>query len=379
MRHSHVRTALTLALAAGVLVGGSAQADRPRKKMIEAIPAIEVGGGVEDMRFKAGLPWAAAKALVYAGVKTSYADFCALSGWSGQFLYQLDRKAALDARFFDPVWGRHLTRGLALLGKRLDTYSWPDADTDAERMLAARGAWEFLLEHIAAGRPVISDFMGGGVFYGYDESPEDPTVYYDSLGPAFGALRRSKFLEIYQRGLSGLAILTPDEPPVDARTLLVGTLASLVVTASEEQLAGCSAGLGAMQALIRDLLTPGREWSSNTDWLTSGLITGQGEQRLCTALYLRRNADLLGEVARPRLLAAAAYFEQARAAWVRQWEASALTDGKKDGRADADRLADAGRMLTVAGHVAQALGYELLALGEVERTLEVVQQEAGVR
>ena len=333
--------------------------DRPRRKMIEAVAAIDVSAGVERIECRAALPWAMSQALVYAGVRTGYAEFCAVSGWSAEFHHDFaDQTVVLPALHAGPA-SRCFSRGVKLYGKRLEMFAWPEVTSESERLLAARAAWEFILSSIAADRPVLCGYLEGGVFYGYDETMDEPVVYFNTTGPGFGALRRSRFSELFLRDLFGLAVIADAAPGPDPRALLVSVLANLIVKAAEGEVDGAPANLAAMQALAADLLNPDLDWAAWDEALCRPL-GAQGEARLCTAVYLRRSADLLGEAARPHLIAAADHYEQAYEAWRKCCEALGPDGGGGDERA-------------AAGRVHQAIGAELLALAEVSRALALVQ------
>ena len=343
--------------------------------MIEAVTAINVSAGVEKIQYKASLPWMVSQVLVYSGVKTDYADFCAISGWSAEFHYDFAKKWITYLTFEGLPSGRCFSRGVGFYGKRFEAFSWPETETEEERLLAAQGAWDFILGKIAEGTPVLTDYIDGGVLYGYDETLDDPAIYFSTNGPGFGAIRLSEFQEAFRKSLHGLATLVDaeDEPATDARKLLVGTLANLILRAYERETDGCAAGIAGMQSLVVDLLDPARDWGQDDEWLCWPL-SEQTEIRLCTAAYLRRNADVLGPVARLHLLTAADHYEQAFGLWRKRWEASALTGGEEDGRPDAERMGDTGRREAIAGYVCQALGAELLAVAEISRALATLKE-----
>lgn len=336
-----------------------ALAERPRRKMIEAVTAIDVSAGVERIECRAALPWAMSQALVYAGVRTGYAEFCAVSGWSAEFHHRFsDPSAAAPSLHTGPA-SRCFSRGAKLYGKRLEMFAWPEVTSESDRLLAARAAWEFILSSIAADRPVLCDYLEGGVLYGYDETMDEPVVYFNTTGPGFGALKRSRFSELFLRELFGLAVIADAAPGPDARALLVGVLANLIVKAAEGEDEGAPANLAAMRALAADLLDRGLNQAAWGEAVQRPLCA-QGEARLCTAVYLRRSADLLGEAARRHLIGAAEHYEQAYEAWWKCCEALGAGAG-------------AGREQAAAGRVHQAIGSELLALAEVSRALALVE------
>jgi len=362
---------LTLAM---LTYGHSAVADRPLRKMIEAVTAIDVGVGVEQLQRRAALPWALAQALVYAGVKANYADLCTVSGWSGSFVYAPERSAAetLDTGLRGP-----LARGVELYGKRLEFFSWPDPETEEERLYAARAAWEFILNNIAEDRPVISDHGAGGVFYGYDTTRDEPAVYFDTLGPGFGAVKRTAFSQSWRTGVNELAVIVDGGTPVDEQALLVGTLANLLVKAHEPVDDNAPTGVNGLRALAADLLDPSHDWTGTAAWLADPLAQ-ETESRLCTAAYLREHAGLLEAPAAERVLSAAGHYEDAFKLWQQRWDAT-WGGAEQDGRDPASRLTDPGRPEAMAGYVHQALGAELLALGEVARAMALLEGSGGTR
>ena len=364
--------ALVLCLAC-LLLASSATADRPAKKMIPAVTAIDVGSGVEKLMYKASLPWMICQALVVEGVKTNYADFCAISGWSAEFHYDFDKQQVAFLSLQALPSGRCFSRGVSLYGKHLEMFPALPCKKEEERLGAARMAWEFICTGIAGGKPVLTDYLDGGLFYGYDETLEDPALYFNTNGPGFGALKQSKFNELFHKGLFDLGTIADGDPGPDAKSLLVATLANLLVVAAEPESDGASAGIAGMKKLADDLLDPARDWTKAGDWLCWPL-SEQTETRLCTAVYLRRNAELLGDAAKPHLLQAADRYEEAFGLWRKRWDADWLTDGKKDERPA--RLAEPARLEATAGYVDQALGAELLALSEVRQALDT-QKDAG--
>lgn len=369
------RLVLCVLIFALCAAAASGQADRPRKKMLQALTAIDVSAGVESLEYRASLPWMISQVLVYSGVKTNYADFCAVSGWSGEFHYARDKVWLAYLSLDKLPSGRCFTRGIENYGKRLTLFSWPEVGDEQDRLLAARAAWEFIVTNIGAGIPVLTDYIDGGVLYGYDETLEDPAIYFSTNGPGFGAIHRSKFNEIFLKQLHGLGIVEEDEPGPEQRTLLVGTLANLLIRAYEAETDGAPAGIAAMRDLAADLLDPTTTWPPQDSWLCFPL-SEQTETRLCTAVYLRRNASLLGPAAEPHILAAADRYEEAFGAWRNRWEASWLTNGARDDRSCAEMVDDPGRREAIAGHVHRALGAELLALSEVQKALEALETPA---
>ncbi len=368
----HQRAVLLFTVGALVASCATTMADRPRKKMMEALTAIDVAAGVERISQRASLPWMITQALVYSGVKVNYAQFCAISGWSAELRYDAGRKAPVGMSFDRLPAGRCFVRGVGYCGRRLEIFSWPEVETENDRLLAARAAWEFVVSSLASDRPVVTDYLDGGVFYGYDESLDDPVIYFSTNGPGFGALRRSQFGEAYRRGLQSLAVIADDEDGPDSRVLLVACLSNLALKSAEATSDGAPAGIAAMQALGADLLDPARKWAPDADWLVRPLGT-QAQTRLCTAVYLRQNAGLLGEAVKPHLVAAADAYDRAFDAWRLCLEATTLTGGKSDARPTAERLADPGRREAIAGCVYQALGAELTALGEINQAIAILK------
>lgn len=366
---AHLSLLLVL-IALGTLTGSEA-ANRPARKIIPAITAIDVGSGVEKLQQRASLAWMAAQVLVYTGAKTSYADLCAVSGLSAEFTYSFDDPTVAAPSLGRTEAGRCLVRGIEHYGRRVELFRWADSNTEQERLAAARMAWEFILGNLAQDRPVLCDYLEGGVIYGYDETQDDPVIYFSTFGPGFGALRQSWFTQAFRREVFDLGAVTGDEPGPSAREMLAATLANLLVAAdfTGPQSTGALAG---MSVFARDLLDPARDWIAGSAWL-EGLVARQGEMRLCTAAYLRRNADGMGDLARPLLAGAADEYELAAGCWRQHAQAFLLTDGQEDGRPDAQRLADPGRREAMAGWVYEAIGHELKALGQVRRALEVAR------
>jgi hypothetical protein len=363
---------LLLAALVGLGVPPAAEAvNRPARKMIPAITAIDVGAGVEKLQQRDSLAWMTAQTLVYSGVKTNYADLCAISGLSALFMYRFDDPTCAAPSLGRTEAGRCLARGIEHYGRRLERFQWPQSTTEEERLAASRMAWEFILDNIARDRPVLCDYLEGGVLYGYDETQEDPVVFFNTFGPGFGALRRSWFTQAFRREVFDLACIGGEEPGVTAREMLAATLANLLVAADNTGPEGAGS-LTAMAALTRDLLDPARDWSAGAAWL-GPLVIRQGEMRLCTAVYLRRNADGLGEAARGLLLAAADEYERAAECWRQYTQVLALTNGRPDTRPEASRLADPGRREAMAGWVHEAMGHELRGLGAVRQALAVAQ------
>jgi len=348
------------------------QTDRPRKRTIRALTAIDVSAGAEKIKYRASLPWMISQVLVYSGQKADYVDFCAISGWSAEFHYQFDKLWVSYLAVEGLPSGRCFSRGVQNYGKQLSVFAWPQADAEAQRLLGARAAWEFIVTNIAADRPVLTDYIDGGVFYAYDETLRDPEVSFSTNGPGAGPLTRSRFNELFQTELHGLAVITDGTAAPSPKALLLGTLANTLMKAYETEAEGAPAGIAAMQKLGADLVGDERDWAQKPDWLCWPL-GNQTETRLCTAVYLRRNATLLGEGVRPHLLAAADHYEAAFKAWQRRWDASYLRGGKPDDRTDAERLVDPGRREAIAGCVYEALGHELLALSEVQQALMAAQ------
>jgi hypothetical protein len=359
------RQRLLAIIVLALLCGHGAQADRVSRKTIEAVTAIDVGLGVEQLQRRAALPWALSQALVYSGVRVGYADLCVVSGWSGGFSY------APEAPAGDSLLRGTLSRGVEMYGKRLEFFAWPEARTEEERIYAARAAWEFILSNIAADRPVISDYGAGGLFYGYDTSRDEPVAYFDTLGPSFGAVRRTAFSDGFRRDFRELAVIVDGGSPVDAQALLVSTMAGLLVKAHETGDGDRPAGIRGMSALAADLLDNTHDWTATVMWLADPLaqIT---ESRLCTAAYLRRRAELLEPPAREHVLAAADLYNQAFDFWCRRWDAT-WGGANGDERHPALRLAEPGRRDSMAGYVHQALGAELLALSEIGRAIAALE------
>lgn len=362
---------LLMALAGLGALAAAHAANRPARKVIAAITAIDVGSGVEKLQQRASLPWMAAQTLVYSGVRTNYVDLCAVSGLSALFTYRFEDPSCADPSLGRTEAGRCLVRGIEHYGRRVELFRWPEANTEEERLAASRMAWEFITSNIARDRPVLCDYLDGGVLYGYDETLDDPVLYFSTFGPGFGALRQSWFTQAFRREVFDLGCIVGDEPGATAREMLAGTLANLLVVAdiTGPQATGSLAG---MDSLAQDLLNPARDWSAAAAWLGSP-VGHQGEMRLCTAVYLRRNADGLGEGARELLLAAADEYDKAAECWRQYTQAFMRTDGAEDTRPDLQRLADPGRREAMAGWVHEALGHELKALSAVRRALTVAK------
>jgi hypothetical protein len=367
----HLPLLLMVMLAGLGAVTASEAANRPARKVIPAITAIDVGAGVDKLQERASLAWMSAQTLVFSGVKTSYADLCAVSGLSAAFTYSFDDASAAAPSLGRTEYGKCLVRGIEHFGRRVELFRWAESNTEEERLAAARMAWEFILGNIAQDRPVLCDYLDGGVIYGYDETQDDPVIYFSTFGPGFGALRQSWFTQAFRREVFDLGTIAGDDAGVTPREMLAAALANLVVAAdlTGPHSAGAPA---AMDAFACDLLDPARDWSAGAGWL-EGTVGQQGEMRLCTAVYLRHNADELGDAARPLLTQAADEYELAAGCWRQQSAAVALTDGQEDGRPLPQRLADPGRREQMAGWVLEAIGHELKALGAVRKALAVAK------
>ena len=239
----------------------------------------------------AGVPLAVMQALRQAGSDVDFTDLVAGGGWAMSFSYNPDswHCAGLSCTPFAFVPER--------LGFQRHAASLKDRDA----------AWNFIRQHIDAGRLIVCEHLDGGLIYGYRQRNGTREVWYDGtidLG----------WRDIEKLEPAGCFAFEKVRDPLPAVHLYRESLAE-IVKATRSRTAGSTAfGLRALQTYAADVQNPQKSFDNLTEWFCWAAF-----ERLCNraaaATWLRRAADTLGGDARPHLLAAADDYDQAHRAY----------------------------------------------------------------
>jgi len=326
-----------------------------------------------DPLYQRSQMWALMVAMRAAGRDDAdYATLMAVSGWSGQFVY--NPKPDWPT-FIEPA--ETVQRACAAIGLALDQ-TRPDSPDEA---------FDFILANCTEDRPVVAEHLEFGLFVGAEDGAEPRVRFF--VVPFFNDgvwWSRQAFAETFWGGPGDkrLFVLTGPAEPTPPDAVARQTLAGLARLATEDYWTNwrkdaapnAVTGLRAIERYAADVadlahdMQDNKETNKATCFFERGwgcyAIYPQWTARECTARYLDRAAALFDGAAAKHIRAAAGKYHQAYGAW-QQWERH-LGRSEEFGEYDA-RWADPAHRRAGSEAALSALDAERHAVAAVQAAL----------
>jgi hypothetical protein len=267
---------------------GGVSLDAVRLRCRQEIP--EYGG--------AGVPLAIVAAMNHAGTDIDYMDFVASTGWAFSFGYAY---ADISPAFL-AVCGDPKSDGpyevFRFLPERLG-YGYEAAPMrDKDRL------WPFVAEHVDEGRPIVSEYLDGGLITGHRVQDGQRQVYYDQTAGAPGWLNID---EMNQPGNVYVLVRGREGEPWEG--ILPEALRRAASKGSPHAWGGVPQGMAALEAYLADVADPGKDFAKCGEWFCWAAFE-RLSARKCAAAWLETLSQKLpGSVGRQVSTAARQYHE----------------------------------------------------------------------
>jgi len=246
----------------------------------------------------AGVPLAVVAALNHAGEDIDYMDFVAASGWAFSFGYKYDdiSQAFLAVRG-DPKQDGP-TEVFAFLPTRLG-YGYEMARTRRLEEL-----WPFVVKHVDAGTPIMSEHLDGGLITAYRTADGYRQVWLDGTAgdPAWVDAAKLQPYAVY--------VLVRQGEPAPAEQIFAEALARAVQKGSPHEWRGAPQGLAALKAYLADLADASKDFAKTPEWFCWAAFSRLTARR-CAAVWLESIAKAAGGQAAKHLSAAARRYQAA--------------------------------------------------------------------
>ncbi|MFH1551042.1 MAG: hypothetical protein ABIH04_10845 [Planctomycetota bacterium] len=330
-------------------------------------------------------------ALWHQGARVDYPSLMVISGAAANFHYNPNEKFWCYMLSPDsPEW-----RALKSTGY----------DFSFLAPVSPEQAYAFIKNRISAGKLVIGSWLSPVVFYGFDESSEEPVLYYynNPFAMEGGKWTMTEFAKEYwgAKVSKELFAVTEKRADVDVTKAVEYAMKRIVLCAKQNRLekslylenydvSGIETGFKAYEAYAQDLEDMSKKMKKTTDDKDGYFDIGWGcyaiypqwTARAAVAVFLRRYApEHYKEYYHEHLDKAAEYYDREIEAW-KKWEKHLgrnIELWKKDEKAaTADfqkRWNDPKHRKAGAAAVREALKYEKLAVAELEEVLRAPIRE----
>lgn len=247
----------------------------------------------------AGVPLGVVAALNHAGTEMDFMDFTAATGWAFSFGYKYeDISPAFMAVRGDPR-DDGPTEVFAFLPTRMG-YGYAMARTGNVEEL-----WPFVVKHVDAGTPIMSEHMDGGLITAYRQQGGKRQVFFDGTAPGAGWLDADK-LQPY-----AVYVLVREREPEPPEHMLAAALRRAAQKGSEHTWHGVPQGMSALKAYRADVADAGKDFAKCGDWFCWAAFE-RLMARKCAAVWLASLAPKFkGKVGR--------YLEAAASHYGRAW------------------------------------------------------------
>ncbi|MFH1571830.1 MAG: hypothetical protein ABIL09_27820, partial [Gemmatimonadota bacterium] len=308
-----------------------------------ALAQVQVAEGV----WGASLPRAITRALQLNGADIGFAQVAAGSGWAFSFGYDYGN------------WH------VAALG--MDQFSWlpeqlgyrrhevPCGERDSRQDL-----WQFVAEHIDAGRPVITTMGDGGLITGYRRGEGGLEILFDGE-PMSGWVGLDT-----PHPLDRCAVLVREAEPRPRRDIVPESLARALAAARPHADRGTPLGLAALEAYRADVEDPAKDFDGVSEWFCWAAFE-RLTARQAGAEWLRAAAGVTGGEAADLLAAAADQYERAFRAYSEYDRLVHAEEGS--GRSVQERLRTPEHIAALAPVLGQGIEAERSALSRLEAAL----------
>lgn len=231
----------------------------------------------------AGVPLGVAAALNHAGEDIDYMDFVAATGWAFSFGYAYgDISPAFMAVRGDPRADGPF-EVFAWLPKRLG-YGYEMAPTQEPDRL-----WPFVVKHVNAGTPIMSEHIDGGLISGCREANGKRQVYFD--GTVGTGWTNVEDLHPY-----GAYVLVKESDALPPGRLAREALKRAVKMGRTPGACGAAQGLAALKAYLLDVTDPSKHFAGCEEWFCWAAFERLMARRCCE-VWLNRMVQVLAKEA----------------------------------------------------------------------------------
>jgi hypothetical protein len=221
----------------------------------------------------AGVPMGIVAALNHAGAEMDFMDFTAATGWAFSFGYKYDDISPA----FMAVRGNPRDDGptevFGFLPTRLG-YGYAMARTGNVEEL-----WPFVVKHVDAGTPIMSEHMDGGLITAYRQQDGKRQIFFDGTAPGAGWLDADK-LQPY-----AVYVLVREREPEPPEQVLAAALGRAAQKGSEHAWHGVPQGMSALKAYRADVADAGKDFAKCGEWFCWAAFE-RLMARKCAAVWL---------------------------------------------------------------------------------------------
>ncbi len=247
----------------------------------------------------AGVPLAVVAALNHAGIEIDFMEFAAASGWAFSFGYKYDDISAAymgvrgDPKSDGPI------EVFAFLPLQ---YGF---DYQMARTAEPENLWSFVVEHVDAGIPIMSEHMDGGLIAAYREHEGKRQLLFDgTVMPGWIDVDKLNPYAVYS------LVKSRDAEPCDE--ILRRALTRAVEKGKAGPWQGTAQGLAALREYLADVSDPAKGFEGTPEWFCWATFERLMARRCCE-VWLRSAAKHFdGEARHLATEAAHAYGEAFR-------------------------------------------------------------------
>ncbi len=309
----------------------------------------------------AGVPLAIVAALNHAGSDLDFVDFAAASGWAFSFGYHY---ADITPAFM-AVRGRpghdDPPEIFATLPKHLG-YDFAFAPTAQLDQL-----WPFVVRHVDAGTPIISEHLDGGLITNHRQTGRQREIFFDgTVGTGWIAADQLQPFAVY------VLVRAADQLPPDQ--LLAAALQRAAAKAAPHAWQGVPQGLAALNAYRADVADPAKTFAEVEEWFCWAAFE-RLLARQCCATWLRRIAPRFAANITEQIVAAAAHYATAYGHYERY--RAAIVAGEPSTHDLQQRVRTPGRITHVVSILDAAIAAETTAIESLHAAAGLVQRGAA--
>ena len=245
----------------------------------------------------AGVPLGIVTALNHAGVEIDFMEFAAASGWAFSYAYQYDDISAA----YMAVRGDPKSDGpFEVFASLPEQYGF---GYDMARTCDHEKLWDFVVKHVDAGRPIMSEHMDGGLITGYQEHEGRRQLYFDGTVA-------SGWIDLDKLNPHAVYVLVKEHDALRRDEITRRSLERAVAKGSAHQWRGTPQGMAALQAYLADVRDTTKSFAQTEEWFCWAAFERLMARRCCE-IWLGKTAEKLKGEARKLTLIAAGHYGQA--------------------------------------------------------------------
>ena len=245
----------------------------------------------------AGVALGVTAALNHAGETLDFMDFAAATGWAFSFGYKYDDISSAFMAVAGNPRGDGPYEVFAWLPKRLG-FGYKMAPTKEPGKL-----WPFVVKHIDAGTPIMSEHIDGGLISGFREEGGKRQVYFDgTVGAGWTNLGD---LHPY-----GVYVLVRQSDPLPPDQIARESLKRALKKGRSRSAGGVAQGMSALRAYLADVADASKDFDNCGEWFCWAAFERLLARRCCQ-IWLDRVAGRMPEQAASHVRQAARSYGEA--------------------------------------------------------------------